>query len=253
MMRTWQASGLSLLALCALGSPAFADDTVTPPPPDNPAPPPGGTPTPGPDNTLVGSVQTEKPDRGAFILGVKFGGLFAEPFTSNHLGPSFLADVEVGYVLPYLKRSFGLMIDVGYTQPEASGDQTDPRIVTTDMMPNAWHFDLTQRELLLGLTVVYRMTFIGSGRIAPYIGIGPRLWLLQTKVEGTAGANNPISESTEQSTKVGLSVPIGVDFEIGPGRLFLEGQVLWAPVDHRTTGDSSVGALTIEAGYRFFL
>jgi opacity protein-like surface antigen len=234
--------GFSLVLVAALAAPSFAQD--------NPPPPP--------EAAVAASAEPASSDRGAFVIGAKIGGLFAEPFTNCNagmggsctgLGASFLADVEVGYVLPYLNRSFGILLDVGYTQPTASGDQTDPRI---DVAKNAYHWDLTQRELLLGLTVLYRMTFIRDGRIAPYIGIGPRLWLLQTSVNGTAGAST-ISESTEQSTKVGLSVPIGVDFALGPGRFFGEFQVLWAPIDHRTTGDASVGALTIEAGYRFFL
>ena len=64
---------------------------------------------------------------------------------------------------------------------------------------------------------------------------------------------NPCGESTEQSTKAGLSVPIGFDYQIGPGRLFGEMMILWAPIEHRSTGDASVGSITLEAGYRLFL
>jgi opacity protein-like surface antigen len=231
---------LPLAAVLVLpAAPAFAQDL----PPPSPA--------------VAATVTETAParDRGAFVIGVKVGGLFSEAFSK--LGPSFLVEVETGYVLPRLKRSFAILIDAGYTQPTASGDPgsmgsavpADPRVAANG---GAYHWDLTQRELTFGLTIMYRLTLIRDW-VAPYVGIGPRLWLLETTVSGNAGANNPISESTEQSTKVGLSVPIGVDFKLGPGRIFGEMQILWAPIDHRITGEASVGSITVGAGYRLFL
>jgi hypothetical protein len=189
-----------------------------------------------------------KPDRGAFLLGLKAGGSFSEPFSP--LGPSYLVDVEVGYVLPFLHRGLALVLDAGYTEPTASGGTTDPRVTANG---GAYTWNLTQREVLVGFTVIYRLTMIGSGRVAPYLGVGAKLWLLQSKLVGAAGAGSPISESDEQSTKVGVSVPLGVDVGLGPGRIFVEAQLLWAPIDHRSTGDSSVGAITAALGYRLLL
>jgi opacity protein-like surface antigen len=224
------------------------------PPPPPPSPPPAADavappPTVAADDALRASpAATEKHDRGAVLLGLKAGGLFPEAFSP--LGPSFLVDVEAGYVMPWLRRSFAVILDVGFTMPTASGTQTDPRV---DVSGNGYSWDLTQRELVFGLTAMYRVPYLLDGRLGPYVGIGPRLWLLQTKVVGQAGAGNNINESTEQSTKVGLSVPIGLDYALGPGRLFGEVQILWAPIDHRITGDSSVGSFTVDVGYRLLL
>jgi hypothetical protein len=211
----------------------------------------------------VASAQSTPPadghDRGAFVIGLKAGVLFPEPFTEGRLGPSFLADIELGYVLPYAHRGFAVLLDAGYTQPMASGTTSDPRVgamtppasaMTTTAGNYTW--SMTQRELVAGLTLMWRMSFIGNGRVAPYIGVGPRLWFLQTLVTGASGSNT-ISESREQSTRVGLSVPIGVDVGLGPGRIFIEAMMLWAPIDHRITGDSSVGSIDVLLGYRLWL
>lgn len=198
-------------------------------------------------------------DRGAFVIGLKAGGLFPEPFTQGRLGPSFLADVELGYVLPFARRGFALLLDVGYTQPMASGTASDPRVGASIppaslMTPTSGNYSwsMTQRELVIGFTLMWRLSFIGSGRVAPYIGVGPRLWFLQTLVTGTSGSNI-ISESREQSMRVGLSVPVGVDIGLGPGRVFVEALMLWAPIDHQITGDSSVGSIDALVGYRVWL
>ncbi len=188
-------------------------------------------------------------DRGAFVVGLKFGGLFAQPFTEGRLGASFLASVEVGYVLPFVRRGFQLLLDVGYTQPTASGTMLDPRVRSNG---GNYDWNMIQRELVTGFTVMYRLTLIGQGRVAPYIGVGPRLFFLQTVISGSAGAS-VISESREQSMRFGLSVPLGVDIGLGPGRVFIEALMLWAPVQHRITGDSSVGSINALAGYRLML
>lgn len=245
-MRTIQTTAL---LLASLSSVALADN---PPPAAAPPPPNGSAPAaaadaPAAQIAVEAPPPAEKKDRGAVLIGVKAGGLFAEPFSK--LGPSFLVDVELGYVLPILHRGLVLTVDGGYTQPEASGTQTDPRV---DANGGSYTWSETQRELMLGVTVMYRLTLIGTGRVAPYIGVGGRLWLLDTKVNGAVGAG-AISESHEQSTKFGLSVPLGVDVGLGPGRVFVEGMLLWAPIDHAITGESSVGAISVEAGYRFFL
>jgi hypothetical protein len=258
----------SVLALVlATALPALAQQPPPPAPAPEMGPQPETVPTPAtapagaPTESVVASVEPTHPDRGAFVVGLKLGGLFSEPFGNGDpytkLGAWGFFSVEAGYILPYLRRSFGVLLDVSYSQPSASitvgsppsNLPPDPRV---DANGGAYTRELTQRQLTFGLTALYRATFIND-RFAPYIGIGPRLWLLQTSINGSAGAMNPINESTEQSTRVGLSVPIGFDFQIGPGRIFGELQIFWAPIEHRTTGDSSVGALTLDAGYRLFL
>src|SRR6185312_11980742 len=110
---------------------------------------------------------------GAFVAGGKVG--VALPF--DGLGPMVSGIVEVGYVFPWLRRSFGLMVDVAYTVPLKSGTQMgDPRVDG----PYGWK--LTQKELTIAPAVYYRLTMLG--RVVPYVGVGPRIYLHQSVVEG---------------------------------------------------------------------
>jgi hypothetical protein len=254
-----------ILPWLLLASPALAQSPPPPPPTNPPAadspspfatPPeaaapagaPASTPAPSTAGDAVATHELAPPhDRGAVIIGLKAGGTFSEPFSP--LGPSYLVGVELGYLLPFAHRSIAILVDGAFTEPGASGGTTDPRVTSNG---GAYTWNLTQREVLIGLTLMYRL-HIGTGRVAPYIGVGPRVWLLQSKLVGEAGAGNPISESNEQSTKFGVSAPLGVDIGLGPGRLFIEAQVMWAPIDHRSTGDSSVGAINGALGYRLLL
>jgi hypothetical protein len=181
-------------------------------------------------------------DRGQVLIAAKVGGLFAEPF--SRLGASYLVDLEIGYALPVLRHHLAIAIDGAYTAPEASGGGTNAQVASGGYM-----YQLQQREGILGLTLYYRHPI---GRVTPYIGVGPRLFLLQSQVDGAAGTT-PIHTSSEVSTKAGVGAPLGVGVRLGPGDLFLEASVLWAPIDHQITGDSNIGALTVSLGYRFVL
>ena len=174
-------------------------------------------------------------------LGLKAGGVFPQVFSK--LGTSYLVDVELGATLPIVQRRVSLVADFGFTQPEADGTTTDPRVDTNGGM-YGWHLD--QRELIAGLSLVYRQPM---GSVWPYVGIGPRLFILQSTVTGQAGMT-AITPSTESSIKVGVGVPLGVEVAAGPGRLLGELDVNVAPIDHRTTGDDNLGSLAVAVGYR---
>jgi len=182
------------------------------------------------------------PDRGQLLLAAKVGGLFAEPFSS--LGASYLVDLELGWALPVLKHRLAITVEGAYTAPEADGSGNAPQ---TAQGVYTWH--LQQREGLLGLSLVYRHKI---GRWTPYVGFGPRLFLLQSTINGASGAT-AFATSSEVSTKIGLGAPVGVGVRLGPGDLFVEFSVAWAPIDHSVTGTSNVGSLAVAAGYRFVL
>jgi hypothetical protein len=196
------------------------------------------------DETVVAAPPPKK-DRGQFLIAVKAGGVFAEPF--SRLGASYLVDLEIGYALPVLKHRLAITLEGMFTDPEANGTNTDPRLDASTGGVYSWH--LEQRELILGASLVYRHPL---GRWTPYVGLGPRLFLLQSKVNGTAG-NAKISASTESSTKVGAGIPLGVGVRLGPGDLFLEASWNEAAIDHRATGDSNTGFLSLALGYRLVL
>lgn len=184
-------------------------------------------------------------DRGVVLVAAKVGALL--PYGFSNLGASYLVDVEVGYALPVWKHRLAITLDGAFTAPEASGTTTnDPRL---DASGGSYDWHLSQRELILGLSVVYRHPI---GRLVPYVGIGPRLFLLDSRIDGTAGGAR-ISQSSEVSTKAGVGVPVGVGFRLGPGDLFGELALDWAPIDHRITGDTNTGSISIAAGYRLNL
>ena len=215
-------------SLLLLSAPALAQ----------PAPAPAAPPAP---DAIPGPAQPAKPDRGAFVAGGKVG--VALPF--DGLGPMASGIVEIGYVFPWLKRSFGLLVDVAYTVPVKSGTQMgDPRVDG----PYGWK--LTQKELTISPAVYYRLTMLG--RVVPYIGVGPRIYLHRSVVEGNV-AMQKILETTEQSTKVGVGVPLGVGIKLGPGELMAEFLFEWGKLDHTATGDSTSMGGNVQLGYRFLL
>lgn len=181
-------------------------------------------------------------DRGIVLVAPKVGVLL--PYGFSRLGASYLVGLEVGYALPVLHHHLAITIEGEFTNPSASGSTTDPRL---DASSGAYSWSLSQRELILGLSLVYRHPI---GRFVPYVGVGPRLFLLDSRVTGTAGTA-PISQSSEVSTKVGAGIPVGCGFHLGPGDLFAELQLNVSGIDHRTTGDSNTGSLSLAAGYRF--
>jgi outer membrane protein with beta-barrel domain len=181
-------------------------------------------------------------DHGQLVVAPKVGVLL--PYGFSNLGASYLVGLEVGYVLPVLKHHLAVTVDGQLTAPEASGSATDARL---DAAGGSYTWHLSQREVILGATLVYRHPI---GRLTPYVGVGPRLFLLDSRVTGNAGSA-AIAQSSETSTKVGAGIPVGAGFRVGPGDCFAELQLNIAAIDHRTTGDTNTGSLSLAAGYRF--
>lgn len=204
------------------------------------------------DNILKPTAEPFHFGRGRILVGAKFGGLFS----FGGFGASFYAGVEVGWALPKLPvigETLALVVDLGYSQPGASGTVTDPRV---DGGSYTW--SVTQRELMLGINVMYRATWVKTakleaGRLVPYIGIGPRIFFLQSVTGGTTAKGGALPSTSEQSTRVGVGVPLGLELGLGPGRIFLEAMILWAGFEHNVTGPANLGAITVSAGYRFLL
>jgi hypothetical protein len=244
-MRTLSSTALAIL-LCALPGVALAEEAPpaaagTTPAPTTPAP--TETALPPTESVATPAPAAETPDRGAFVVGGLVGAIF--PF--DGLSPFVVGGVELGYILPWLSRSFAILADVEYSEPRQSGTTAnDPRV---DGSTYNWH--ITQRELTIAPTVLFRVTRFG--RMVPFIGVGPRIYLLESLVDGTVGST-AIATTTEQSTKVGVTVPIGVEVKLGPGALLGEFLFEYGPLNHTATGDSTttMGG-TIQVGYRFML
>jgi hypothetical protein len=169
--------------------------------------------------------------------------LVAQAFSK--LGTSYLVEAELGWALPVLKHHLAITLSGAFTAPEATGTQTDPRVT---MSGGSYNWYVQQEELILGLSLVGRFP-IGT-RLMLYVGVGPRLFLLQTRTQGNAGTS-AISLSLEQSTQVGVGVPLGVAVRIGPGQIFVEPELNVSALPHTTTGSTNTGSLAFTAGYRF--
>jgi len=107
---------------------------------------------------------------------------------------------------------------------------------------------LTEQELNLMPVVMYRLTSLG--RVTPFVGIGPRFYFLQSTVRSDEGEPT-FQETTEKSTKVGFGVPLGIEFQLGPGGLLAELLFQYGGLDHAATGVSNTGGASLALGYRF--
>jgi hypothetical protein len=174
----------------------------------------------------------------AFLLAGKVGGIV--PF--NGLDPFVSGGIELGWIFAGTDQRICALLDVTYTAPEASGGAADPRLAS-----GAFDWEISQKELILQPTFLYRLT--GLGPIVPFAGIGPRIYLLETVSQGSSGGVT-FQESKERSTKLGAGLPLGAEYELGPGGLMAELLTEWAPLDHRVTGDVSLLGMTLFLGYR---
>jgi hypothetical protein len=183
----------------------------------------------------------EAPHRGAIVATGKIGGI--APFSKL----SFFAHgaVELGYAFGS-KRRFMTYLEASYTVPTADGKGTDARVPG-----ETWKWEIWQKQLVLQPTFAYRMTAF-SPSLTPYVGIGPRVYFLETVTEGSADGE-ALGTTSEQSTKLGIGLPLGIEWKLGPGNVLGEFQFQWAPLDHRITGETNLGAATLFLGYRAYL
>lgn len=181
-------------------------------------------------------------DSSAFLAAGKIGGIV--PFAG--FTPFVTGGVELGWIFGGTGRRIGALLDVTYTTPKGDGTVEDTRYED-----GGFSWELVQKQLVFQPTFLYRLTGV-AGDLVPYAGIGPRIYLLETNVEGTSGGE-VIQETHETSTKFGVGVPLGLEYALGPGGLMAELLFQWAPIDHRITGDTNLGSASLFLGYRALL
>jgi len=199
---------------------------------------------PAPGDDKASNATSEK---GAFLMAGKVGGIAS----FNHLTPFVIGGVELGYVFGGTKRRLAVMLDATYTAPSADGTGTET-FNPSRVADNTYKWEIRQKELVLQPTLLYRLTGVAGGKVTPYAGIGPRIYLLQTVSRGSAGGQT-FMDSKEQSTKVGVGVPLGAELALGPGGLFAELLFQWGPLTHEITGDTHLGSGSLFLGYRALL
>lgn len=192
-------------------------------------------------STSSSSAPASKDDSSAFLAAGKAGAVIP----LNGLDPFVRGGVELGWVFGGTHRRIAALLDVSYTAPHASGIEKDQRVGS-----GRYEWELRQKELVFQPTFLYRLT--GESALTPFVGIGPRIYFLESVGKGTA-AGSELADTYERSTKLGVGLPFGLELRLGPGGLFAEAMLEWGPLDHRITGDSSLLAANVFLGYRALL
>ena len=252
---------VTFVALLAIARPARAHAQQDAPPvnPEEGLTGEPSTPAPAAQTSAELSLDTEsasgpeaEPGEGSedksglFLLGGKIGGIAS----LNGLDPFVHGAIEIGYVFPALDQGLGAYLQVEYSAPSADGhvdEDFDPERVPS----GGYDWKLLQKELVLSPTFLYRMTSV-SDWLTPYVGLGLRIYLLEDTVNGSAG-DQKIADTTEQSTKWGVGVPLGAEFALGPGGITAELLLQWGPLKHTLTGDTHLGGISLFVGYRLLL
>jgi hypothetical protein len=217
-----------------------------------PAPEAEPTPAPEPTPALTNEAQVmPQPgpvhERSDVVLGVKVGGGFSQ--VTSELGSSFVAELEVGYLLPFWQRALELFVSGQYTAPGLEGrtSEADPRLPGDGLMG----YELTQEQVVVTLGLLWRIP-IEATWLRPTISLGGRMYLMRTTVSGEAGGED-FGTHEETSTRPGFYAALGADFFVGPGAIVFEAQFGYASVDQLVLTDTNVGALNLALGYRLFL
>ena len=176
--------------------------------------------------------------------GLKLGAGFSQPF--DDLGSAFATELEVGYLLPFADRSLAIIASGAYSAPKAEG-----KGLTDARLPGSAQYALTQQTAAISLGLTYRLR-LPLPMLRPYASLGPRLFLMRTKIDGSAGGQ-AFGPNEETVTRVGLFGALGAELHFGPGAALLELSLAWARIDNYVLRDTSVGALSISLGYRIFL
>lgn len=173
------------------------------------------------------------------FAGLKLGGALHSVF--SELDPAAQVELEGGVTL------LGGRLDVALTgawdRSGASGGGDDGRF---DSGSVSWELD--QDFLMIGLVARYR--FLPPAKpFNAYAGAGPRVLLLRTLVNGTAGGED-LGENRQTETRFGAVLVGGGEYTLGPGAVLLEVALGVGSLSGLITGESSASALSVLVGYR---
>jgi hypothetical protein len=175
------------------------------------------------------------PDAWTFAVAPRIGLVIP----TSRLGMMAAGGLEVDVALPVAGGRLLVALDASLTRPDSSGTVNDARI------GGAGDYDIAVTEFKVGLLGVFRL--FGPDRpIIPYAGLGPVIHMLHTKQQTSFGPG----PNKERNTELGFEVVAGADFRAGPGYVLGEARVVYSDLDHRWTGDTNAGGVTISAGYR---
>jgi len=205
----------------------------------NPAPPAQETPT---AELSKGALYEQG---GLAGIGLVVGGKLGGGFSTSQLGGSFVGELELGYDLPVLDRSIEAFVSGQYIGPTTSGSG-----LQDSRLPTPAKYEVTEQQAIVTLGGYYRL-HLPTPLFRPYGGLGARLYMLKTKVTGSAGT--AFGENQETATKLGIFAALGGELHVGPGAVLLELQTGYAGIDGFVLRDTSTGGLNIALGYRIFI
>lgn len=215
----------------------------------------GGGPT-APADAPAGSDAKPLYEKGGLaevglVVGAKLGGGFSQPFGA--LGTSFVGEFELGYNLPPLRRSIEIFVTGQYSAPKTDGNGIADTFGPggKSRIPGTMSYELTEQQAIVTLGGLYRLP-LPTPLFRPYIALGGRLYMLRTKVSGSAGTQG-FGENQETAMKAGFFGALGGEIHFGPGAVLLEVQTGYAGVDGFVLRDTNVGALNVALGYRLFI
>lgn len=220
------------------GSPPAPEATAPAPAPATAPAPVGEQAQAAPSQEALAAASRDDNSRASIIISAKAGGLAS----FGGLAPFGIWGLDAGFILPVQQRRLAIMVAFDYTQPTQTGTEMDPRVASGSY---TWH--LTEQQVHIMPALYYRATQFG--RVVPYGGIGPRIELLRSKVKGTSTPT--ITQTSESSTTVGVGLPVGAEFQIGPGCALAELLLTYGNLDHTATGLSNTGGAALSLGYRF--
>jgi opacity protein-like surface antigen len=161
---------------------------------------------------------------------------------TSKLGPFVSAALEFDVFLPVLDNRLVLALDFSFTYPREEGSGQDPRVPG-----GSYDWETKVLEFKWAIDVIWRF-LDDTHALTPFVGLGPAVQYLRTaQTTSIDGAG----ENTEKSAEFGFEVLGGLDWKLGIGYLFGDVRFAFTDLDHRFTGDTNAGNVTICAGYRF--
>jgi hypothetical protein len=185
------------------------------------------------------------------VTGLKLGAGFGRPF--GEFGTSPIGELELGYLLPALDRSFELFFSGQYAQPvtKANGIVDDEGSAGSSRLPGEMNYEITTQQGVLTLGALYRVP-LHVPMFRPYAALGGRMYLLKSTIDASAGMED-FGENTETDREFGFFGALGGELYIGPGAALLELQFGHTTIDGFVLRDAGASSLNTALGYRLFI
>ena len=228
-----------------------------PPPAAAPEPVPGPEPAAPTTDDPTRDQRDESPysyeDGGLAGLGLVTGLKVGAGLGLKAFGATPVVELELGYLLPPLERSFQIFVSGQYAAPKAEGDDIEDvyGVDGESRLPDSASYEIVERQAVLTLGVLYRVP-VDLPLMRPYAGVGGRLYLTEAVIEGSAGGVD-FGENRETDAQAGFFGALGMEAYLGPGAALLELQLAYAKIDGYVLRKANATSLNIALGYRLFI